>query len=83
MQDCFQKPSPLPSQGLGAPTRRDDDRTMEFLYAASRGDTAKLRHVRRNPRSFHMPHLKFVEPGIYGVPQSQLHMTTKAVCHLH
>ena len=33
-------------QGISAPTRKDDDRTMEFLYAASRGDTAKLRHVR-------------------------------------
>ena len=32
-------------QGINAPTKKDDDRTMEFLYAASRGDTAKLRHV--------------------------------------
>ncbi len=32
-------------QGLNAPTQKDDDRTVEFLYAASRGDTAKLRHV--------------------------------------
>lgn len=32
-------------QGLNAPTQRDDDRTVEFFYAASRGDTAKLRHV--------------------------------------
>ncbi len=32
-------------QGLNAPTQRDDDRTMEFLYAAARGDTTKLRHV--------------------------------------
>ncbi|CAL8470996.1 g10538 [Coccomyxa elongata] len=32
-------------QGLNAPTQRDDDRTMEFLYAAARGDTTKLRHM--------------------------------------
>ena len=32
-------------QGLNGPTQKDDDRTVEFLYAASRGDTAKLRHV--------------------------------------
>jgi hypothetical protein len=32
-------------QGLNAPTARDDDRTTEFLYAAARGDTTKLRHV--------------------------------------
>ena len=32
-------------RGLNAPTQKDDDRTVEFLYAASRADTAKLRHV--------------------------------------
>ena len=32
-------------QGINAPTQKDDDRVMEFLYAASRGDTARLRHV--------------------------------------
>ncbi|KAK9901237.1 hypothetical protein WJX75_001780 [Coccomyxa subellipsoidea] len=32
-------------QGLNAPTARDDDRTTEFLYAAARGDTTKLRHM--------------------------------------
>ena len=32
-------------QGISAPTQKGDDRTMDFLYAASRGDTAKLRHV--------------------------------------
>lgn len=38
-------------QGLGAPMHREDDRTMEFLYAASRGDTDKLRHVRAHARA--------------------------------
>ena len=36
-------------QGLDAPTAKQDDRTMEFLYAAARGDAAKLRHVRPSP----------------------------------
>ncbi len=42
-------------QGINAPTKKDDDRTMEFLYAASRGDTAKLRHVRLSwPRACYL-----------------------------
>jgi ankyrin repeat protein len=32
-------------RGLNAPTQKDDERTVEFLYAASRGNTARLRHV--------------------------------------
>lgn len=39
-------------QGLNAPTNREDDRTTEFLYAAARGDTTKLRHVRRSSISW-------------------------------
>jgi hypothetical protein len=33
-------------QSLGAPVGKEDDRIMAFLYAASRGDTATVRHVR-------------------------------------
>ena len=48
-------------RGISAPTRKDDDRTVEFLYAASRGDTAKLRHVR--PLILALPSLKSEADG--------------------